>query len=201
MVSNLRGRERASAKAKRKIRSTPARVMIVTSVATSARQAAMHAPAGAGIFAFRILAHDHPVELRTADRAQGAHDPRQHPRRAHVGVLVERLADRKPETPEADVVGHVRRTDRAEIDRVRAPDLIEAVRRHHEAGRAIMVRSPVEPVEGPLKAALALSKRLEDLEPGGNNLLADAVAGNDRNSDSAACTGLPRASPRAAERR
>ena len=35
MVRSLRGRERASAKANRKMRSTPARVMIETSVATS----------------------------------------------------------------------------------------------------------------------------------------------------------------------
>ena len=45
-----------------------------------------------------------------------------------------------------------------------------------------MVRSPVEPVEGPFEPALALGERLENLEAGGNDLLADAVAGNDRNS-------------------
>ena len=49
-----------------------------------------------------------------------------------------------------------------------------------------MVRSPVEMVEGQLEPALAPRQRVEDLEPGGNDLLADPVAGNDRNSDSAA---------------
>ena len=141
----------------------------------------MHAPAGAGIFALRILAHDHPVEFRAVDRAQRADDPRQHAYGTDIGVLIERLADREPEAPEADMIGHVRRADRPEIDRVRAPDLIEAIGRHHQTRGPIMVRSPVEPIEGPFEPTLALSQRLEDLEAGGNDLLADAIAGNDGN--------------------
>ena len=98
------------------------------------RQAAMHASADPGIFALGILAHDHPVELRTGHMAQRALNPGQYASRTNIGVLVERLADREPQAPEADVIGHVRRANRPEIDRVVARDLVAAVRRHHEAG-------------------------------------------------------------------
>ena len=71
--------------------------------------------------------------------------PGQDAGRAHVGVLVERLADREAQAPQRDVVGDVRRADRAEQDRVEACG----------AGRApssgimhavllVVVRAPVE---------------------------------------------------------
>ena len=91
--------------------------------------------------------------------------------------MVERLADREPQAPEADVIGHLGRADGAEIDRVVVLDLIEAVGRHHQAGRAIKVRSPVEAVEGEFDPALARGDRGERLEAGGNDLLADPVPG------------------------
>ena len=56
----------------------------------------------------------------TQSRSPGPHlrsgerDARQDPGRPHVGVLVEALADRQAQAPERDVVGHVRRADRAE---------------------------------------------------------------------------------------
>ena len=140
----------------------------------------MDAPADAGIFALRILAHDHPVELGPRHLAQRARYPRQDAGGANIGVLVERLADRESEAPEADVVGHVGRADRAEIDRVMVLDLREAVRRHHDAGRAIEVRAPVERIEGEFDPAVALGEGVQDLDAGRNDLLADPVAGNDR---------------------
>ena len=100
-VSSLRGRDRASSKAKRMMRSTPERVKMATSVATLVRQAAMRAPALPGIFAFRILAHDHPVELAAVNAAQRTGDARQNARRPDIGVLVERLADRQPQAPQS----------------------------------------------------------------------------------------------------
>ena len=59
-------------------------------------------------------------------------------------------------------------------------DLLAAVRRHHEAGLAIIVGAPVELVEAPFDAALALCDRFQDLEAGRNNFLANPVARNDR---------------------
>src|SRR5271168_962534 len=58
-------------------------------------------------------------------------------------------------------------------------DLLAAVRRHHEPGLAIKVGAPVELIEAPFHPALALSDRLQDFKAGRNDLLPDAVAGND----------------------
>ena len=63
---------RASLNAKRRIRSTPARVIIETSVADLDRQAAVHAAADAGVFALAVLAHDHPVEVFACGSASAA---------------------------------------------------------------------------------------------------------------------------------
>ena len=60
------------------------------------RQAAMRAPADAGIFAFAVLAHDRPINLLTQIRPQWPLDAGQKACRAHIGVLVKALADREP---------------------------------------------------------------------------------------------------------
>ena len=177
-VSSLRGRERASSKAKRMMR--------VDAGAREHRhvgrdllgQAAMHAAADAGIFAFRVLAHDHPVELRAGDVAQRAGDAGQDARRAHVGVLVERLADGEPQAPQRDVVGHVGRAGRAEQDGVVALDQVEAVLGHERAGLLVALGAPVEMIEGDGEAAVALGARLQHLDAGGDHLGADAVPGD-----------------------
>ena len=57
------------------------------------RQSLVHAAADTGVLALRVLAHDHPVQLRAGDMAKWADDAGQDPGRAYVGVLVERLAD------------------------------------------------------------------------------------------------------------
>ena len=146
-VRSLRGRDWASLNAKRMIRSTPVRVNIATSVATSFGMPLVDPAADAGILALRVLAHDHPVELRPGDVAQRAGDARQDPGRTHIGVLVEGLADREAQAPERDVVRHVRRADRAEEDRVVVLDLLAPVRGHHHAVLLVVVRAPVEVVE------------------------------------------------------
>jgi len=64
------------------------------------RRTLMGAPADAGILALGVLAHDHPVEFLALDSAQRRDDAGQHPRRPHVGILVERLADREPQAPQ-----------------------------------------------------------------------------------------------------
>ena len=83
----------------------------------------MRAAAAAGIFAFGVLADDHPVDLLAV--AQRARDARQHARRTHVRVLVEALADRQPQSPQRDMIGHVGRADRAEENRVERLELLE----------------------------------------------------------------------------
>ena len=115
-VRCLRGRLRASSKAKRWMRSTPVRVKTETSVATSIgrpRCARPPLPEYSPSEFSRMMTQS--MSLAVRERALHA---RQHARRAHVGVLVEALADRQAQAPQRDVVGHLRAADRAEEDRV-----------------------------------------------------------------------------------
>ena len=123
-VRCLRGRLRASSKAKRWMRSTPARVKTATSVADLDRQPAVRAPADAGVLALGVLADDDPVDVLAVRRA-GSSRPGSTRAGPHVGVLVEALADRQAQAPERDVVGHLLAADRAEEDRVEALQLLE----------------------------------------------------------------------------
>ena len=116
----MRGRDRASANAKRMMR--------VDAGAGEDRRRRSRLPrasprcdaaAVARIFALRILAHDHPIEVLGPDTRAAA--PAM-PGRMRVGRTLaywsKALADGEPQAPERDVVGHVGRADRAEIDRV-----------------------------------------------------------------------------------
>ena len=117
-VRSLRGRVRASSNAKRMIRSTPSRVKIrcPSRLLPAARDATR--PPLPGVFTLGVFADDDPVQLLLADVAQRARDAGQHARRTNVGVLVEALADRQPQSPQRDVIGHVGRADRAEVNGV-----------------------------------------------------------------------------------
>ena len=91
------------------IRSQPSSVKRAVCVATSlpGPRPAQVAPADAGVLALAVLAHHDPVDRSGGRRrAAGSSTPGQQPDRAHAGVLVEALADRQPQAPEADVVGH-----------------------------------------------------------------------------------------------
>lgn len=70
-----------------------------------------------GVLALRVLAHDHPVELALGAVGQGRGRAGKDAGAADVGVLLEGLADGQAEAPEADVVGDVGRSDRAEAAR------------------------------------------------------------------------------------
>ncbi len=145
-------------------------------------QAAMGAPAHAGIFAFGVLAHDHPVELRALDVAQRAHDARKNAGGAHIGVLVERLADGEPQSPQRDVVGHVGHAGRAEQDGVMALDQVTAVFGHERAGLLVARRAPVEMIEGEREVAVARGAGVERLDAGSDHFAADAVSGDCRDA-------------------
>ena len=71
------------------------------------RVALMHPAADAGIFALGVFAHDHPVQVFRFAALQRCIDPGKNARRAHIGVLIEALADLEPQTPQRDVVGNV----------------------------------------------------------------------------------------------
>jgi hypothetical protein len=141
-------------------------------------QAAMNAPAGAGVFAFGVLADDDPVEVARADAAQRRLDAGQDPGGSDVGVLVEALADRETQSPEGDMVGHVRRADGAEINRIEGLQRLEPVRRHHRAVLPIVVGTPIEGFDVEADIAEPLLQALEDGEAGGDHFGADPVGGN-----------------------
>ena len=137
------------------------------------RVALMHAPARAGIFAFGVLAHDNPVEV--ADAAQRPFDAGQEPGRAHIGVLVERLADREPQAPQRDVIGHARITRRAEIDRIEGLEGVERILGHHAPVLKVIVGAPRERLDLQRKAAIARRRSLQNLQPGRDHFAADPV--------------------------
>ncbi len=154
------------------------------------RRALVHPAPDAGIFALGILAHDHPVELAAIHVAQRRGDPRQHAGRAHVGVLIEGLADGEPKAPERDVVGNLRMPGRAEQDRVVLADQVPPVGRHHAAVLLVILAAPVEVVDLEREAAVAPGDGVQRFETGRNHFRADAVT-RDRRDRVCFHVGLP----------
>src|SRR4051812_41951206 len=126
------------------MRCTPGLVITETSWATSIGSPLCARPPTPEYSPSEFSRNDHPVEFRPGDVAQRAGDARQNAGRAHVGVLIERLADREPQAPKRDVVGDVRCADGPEQDRVEVPKLVGAVLRHHDAMFLVVVGPPVE---------------------------------------------------------
>ena len=104
--------------------------------------------------------------------------PGQHARRPHVGVLVEALADRQPQSPERHVIGHVRRADCAEEDRVERLELLEPALGDVVAVLQVVVAAPRKVLDLQPEAAVAAGEHLEHFQAGRDDLDADAVAGN-----------------------
>ena len=79
--------------------------------------------------------------------------------RAHVGPLVEALADAQAQPPQADVVGDVRPADGAEVDGVEVLELLEPVLGHHPAGLLVVLAAPRELLPLEVEAPVASSRR------------------------------------------
>ena len=146
------------------IRVTPARVKITTSVPTSCGRPRCERPPWPAYSPSEFSRTITQSSSLAVDLAQGAGDPGQDAGRADVGVLVERLADREPQAPQRDVVGHVRGAHGAEVERVEAAQLLVPAGRHHDAVLLVVVRAPVEVGDVELEAAVALGAGLEHLE-------------------------------------
>src|SRR5205814_10161587 len=93
--------------------------------------------------------------------------------RPQVHVLLEPLSNRKEKAPEADVIGDRRPADRAEVDRIKPAQDLEAVVRHHLAGLVVVGGSPGERREFQLA-----TRGLDRFEALGDHLGTDAVARN-----------------------
>lgn len=69
--------------------------------------AAVRAPALACVLALGVFAHDYPVQVAVGGVAQGGLGAPENLGGAHVGVLLEGLADCEAEVPQGDVVGYI----------------------------------------------------------------------------------------------
>ena len=92
-----------------------------------------------GSLAARLAGGPLPAKVAARYVAQRAADAWQKPARTDIGVLIERLADRKPQPPQRDIVRDIRRTDGAEIDGVEVFQHFMAAGRHHDPVPSIIV--------------------------------------------------------------
>ena len=138
----------------------------------------MGAAAIAGILSLGVLADDQPVELGRPDVTQRAGDAGEDAGGADICVLVKPLADRQAQAPQGDVVGDIRSADCAEIDRIGGAELREAVLRHQAADAAVALGTPIIALDPEAEGAVTGGERVENLEPGVDDLRADAVRGD-----------------------
>ena len=114
----------------------------------------MHTPAAARVFAFGVFTDDDPVDFFAAGERAG--NAGQHARRPHVGVLIEALADRQPQAPQRDMVGHVGRADRAKEYCVEGFQMIEAAVRNVIAVFLVISAAPRKLFDLEFEAAVTL---------------------------------------------
>ena len=180
----LRGRAWARAKASRTTRSTPNRVLTLTSVAISFGVPVRSDAAVADVRTLGALADDDEVDAVRGDPLDGqrALHPGVELGRAQVDVLLQGEAQRQQHAALEDAARHGRVADRAEQDRVVAAQLLEDRVGQRLAGG---VPAPgAEVVLGRVElGAGAGGDRLEDLEALGDDLRADPVAADDGEVD------------------
>ena len=141
--------------------------------------AGVDAPAHLRVFALVVLADDDEVDVGGAAVRERRGNPLEQLDRPQVDILPEGPAQRDQEAPERDMVRHAGKAHRAQQDRVERAQHLDAVLRHHPAGLAVGLAAPVEmlPVEADVVAPAGGLQHPHGL---GHDLLADAVAGDDR---------------------
>src|SRR5262249_39494624 len=125
-----------------------------------------------------VLAHDPVFDVAGLLVGEWAGHALQEADGPEIDVLLEAPPDRNEQAPERDMVGDSGPADRAQIDRIEATQLLDAVLRHEFAALEIAVAAPIEmrPVE---RKTVLLRRRFEHALPLGHDLLADAVARDD----------------------
>ena len=162
-VSSLRGRDWASRKAKRMDAFDPGPRHHRHIRGHFDRMPLMHPATHTGVLALSVLAHDDPVQIFRFAALERRVDAGKNACRAHVGVLIEALADLQPQAPQRDVVGDMRIAGGAEENGVLGAQSSRVRRRHHHAMLAEIVSTPVEVLE--LEAKIARRQALP--EPAG----------------------------------
>src|SRR6266702_3125374 len=150
-------------------------------VARDLGKASMRASSQAGILTLGVLAHDHPVQVALLAAAQRRRYTGQDFRRPKICILVEALANRQTQPPERHVVRDAGRAHGAEVDRIKSPQPVQCVGRHHRAVFSVVVGAPRKLFYLQAKAARSLLKCLQSLKPRRYDLRPDAVTGDCRN--------------------
>lgn len=137
-------------------------------------QSAVDAPAAAGILAFGVFADDHPVDLLAVPQRTG--HTRKHARGSHVRILIETLADRQPQTPQRNMVRHVRRTYSPEENRIERLEFLEAPLGYVMPVLPVIRAAPREVFDLDPVTAIMRGEPLEHLHTGSDDFDADAVS-------------------------
>jgi hypothetical protein len=87
----------------------------------------------AGVLTFRVFAHDDPVQVFRRATLERAIDSRKNACWAHVGVLIESLANFQAQTPERNVIGDIRIAGGPKENGVFAAQIIQSAVGHHHA--------------------------------------------------------------------
>src|SRR5215467_10676443 len=123
-----------------------------------------------------MVANADPVEMGRGAVSQRRCEPRKQSGGPEVDVLVETLADGKPQTPQGDMVGDVRGANGAEVDGVKGAQMNERIGRHHGAMLFVVLGSPREFSEVKAKVVGPLFEAAKHVETGGDDFGPDAVS-------------------------
>ena len=93
--------------------------------------------------------------------------------------MIEALADGQTQAPEGQRIGQIRVTHGAKIDGVEAFQSGEPVLGHHLTRGTVEIAAPGEFMHLQREIAGALLERAQHFKPGGDDLLADAIPGDD----------------------
>lgn len=80
------------------------------------------------------------------------------------------------------MIGYIGCANRAEIDGIVILDMIAAVSWHHHAMFFVIFRTPVKMIEAHGETAIAFRKHIKNFGSGRNDLFADPVTGDGRNT-------------------
>ena len=143
--------------------------------------AGLEAAADADVDAFGVLAEHDEVDVLPAAILERAQAIVEQPHRAVVHVEIELEAGAEQDVARVAVVGDARIAERADEDRVELAQHLVAVGRQRLAGLQIVIGAPRQVLE--IEAAAEdLADGLQHLDGFRGDVLADAVAGDDRNS-------------------
>src|SRR5882724_4450712 len=140
-------------------------------------------PANARVFPLVVLTDDAEINLAGFPVLQRSLNPFKKPDGAQIYVLTESAADRNQQAPERNVIRDTGMSNCAKEDRVKRPELLQAICRHHLSGLHVGFTTPVECVPVPSKTK-ALSRSFQHADAFGHHLFPDAVSCNDCNIES-----------------